>query len=394
MKLHQDLQVLAGRIVSAQSAQRPYLLVLGEACADAARLPSLEELSKQNGIEVGPGDRGLIERMLYSFSVPAFYLDLANLARAGYFPRIISTGYDNLLERALFDLDLRPGHHFETLDLSGRRSRQQRPEDWDPTSRLDRIRIIHAYAFANDPLDASMLSEMVAPVGRGGLDVVLVGYRQEAPAIESWLASQSAGDLWWVSDVAPRSFDWAGPSQQLRGEDGAPETFFGKLGLLLSTAIPMGSDAEHEASFAEFASSGADDLDYAFAKKRLDQLYATKGSIEQRASSSGIDQAAASQLEYQNREIASLEQQVVKQQASDLITRMKAYGVKLTVAGADPANPVPPDTASFFHQQLELLITEAGRSQPNRTIVNGLQQSLEGIARDVGAMERRLEQAT
>lgn len=392
MKLQQDMQVLAGRILSAQSAGRPYLLVLGQSCAEAAGLPSLEDLAKKNDIQVGPGDRGLIERMLYSFPVPTFYMDLANLARAGYFPRIISTGYDNLVERALFDLDLRPGHHFETLDLIQRPS-QSRPEPWKPTSRLDRIRIIHAYAGPGEPFDSTLLSEMVAPIGRGGLDVVLVGYRNESPAIESWLANQSAQDLWWVSQESSSSIPWPGPSQELRDEDGAPATFFGKLSLLLSSAASAGSDAENEANFAELASSAADDLDYAFAKKRLDQLYATKGSIEQRASSSGVDPAAASQLEYQNREIATLEQTVFKQQASDFLVRMTAYGEKLTVAGADPASSIQPETATFFNHQLQLLGEETRKEKPNRTIINGLQQSLEGIARDVGAVDRRTEPA-
>ncbi|HEV8545191.1 MAG TPA: hypothetical protein VGQ64_02760 [Candidatus Limnocylindrales bacterium] len=389
MKLQQDLQVLASRIAAAQSAERPYLLVLGSSCAEAAGLPSLNDLSKQNDIEVGPGDRGLIERMLYAFPVPTFYLDLANLARAGYFPRIISTGYDNLVERALFDLGLRPGHHFESLDLFARRSQQP----WDPTGRLDRIRIVHAYGQADDAFDPVRLSQMVAPVGRATLDVVVVGYRSETKAIERWLSTQSAGDLWWVSDETTISISWLGRRQEISGEDGAAETFFGKLSLLLSTAISAGSDADHDESFAQLAASGAEDLDYAFAKKRLDQLYATRGSIEQRASSSGVDPAAASQLEYQNREIATFEQRVAKQQATDLFVKMKDYAEKLEAAAADPASPVQPETFSFFQQQLNLLMAETEKLLPNRTIVIGLQQLLEGIARDVGAVDQRPEPA-
>jgi hypothetical protein len=248
--------------------------VLGKSCADAAGLPSLEELSKSNGITVGPGDRGLIERMLYSFPVPTFYQDLANLARSGYFPRIISTGYDNLVERALFDLDLRPGHHFESLDVYGRRTTPPPTESSERPGRLERIRIIHSYPIGDEQLDPTLLSDLVAPVGSGGLDVVLVGYRNEAPPVEAWLTSQSAQDLWWVSDEASMSLPWNGNVQELRDEDGAPETFFGKLGLLLASAAIAATDADHEANIAELASSDAGDLDYKFAKKRLDEAKA------------------------------------------------------------------------------------------------------------------------
>ena len=393
MKLQQDLQLLAGRIAAAQSAGKPYLLVLGKSCADAANLPSLEELSKQNGITVGPGDRGLIERMLYSFPVPTFYLDLANLARSGYFPRIISTGYDNFLERALFDLDLRPGHHFESIDVYGRRSSAPPTESSERMGRLERIRIIHTYAIGDEQMDPTLLSDLVAPVGSGGLDVVLVGYRNEAPPVEAWLTSQSAQDLWWVSDEASMSLPWNGNVQELRDEDGAPETFFGKLGLLLASAATSATDAGHEANIAELASSEAGDLDYKFAKKRLDQLYATKGSIEQRAASSGVDPAAASQLEYQAREIANLEQQIAGQSLNDVVQRMSAYNERLAKAASDPDHPVQPETAQFFNQQLNLLIEESGKSPPNRTIVTSLQQSLEGMTRDLGPLDRRVELA-
>jgi hypothetical protein len=234
---------------------------------------------------------------------------------------------------------------------------------------------------------------LVAPIGRDGLDVVLVGYRNEATPVEAWLTSQSAQDLWWVSDEASMSLPWNGNVQELRDEDGDPETFFGKLGLLLASAATAATDAGHEANIAELASSDAGDLDYRFAKKRLDQLYATKGSIEQRAASSGVDPAAASQLEYQAREIANLEQQIAGQSVNEFVQRMSAYNERLARAGSDPDHPVQPETAQFFDQQLHLLIEESGKDQPNRTIVNSLQQSLEGMTRDLGPLDRRAELA-
>jgi hypothetical protein len=306
VRLQQDLRTLAGRVGDAERRGEPYLLVLGAACAEAASVPSLEQLSREVGASVGAGQRRLIEKLLWSVPVPSFYQDLANLARAGMFPLIFTTGYDNLVERALFDLGLRAGHHFEVIDLAGR---PESPERGDGPIGL---RIVHGTEVGGRGIEPQALdAALEASRPRGRLDVVLVGYRGEAPTLERWLSAQAPGELWRVSDESQPTVAWRGEVQELTGEDGAPETFFGKLGLLLlGTDAGFDPDVAYESNFEDLTTRGDAQVDYTFAKQRLDRAKAVKGSIERRASSSGADPAAASQLAYQDREIAALEQRL------------------------------------------------------------------------------------
>ena len=96
----------------------PHILLLGDACARAAGIKSVDELRADHGDEVDNPDA--LEALASTIVVPPFYYDVANLARSGYLPVLVTTSYDRLVERALSDLGLREASDFEVKDLDPR----------------------------------------------------------------------------------------------------------------------------------------------------------------------------------------------------------------------------------------------------------------------------------
>jgi hypothetical protein len=396
VQLQEDIRSLAEQIGGRHEGGHRYTLLLGAGIADAAGLPSFAELASRAGLsDADAADRRIVERLLWDVPVPPFYYDVAGLVRDGSFPRVITTSYDDLLERALIDAGLRRGNHFVATDLipSGRAAA--------PSSSA-RLRIVRCHGAPTVPRAA-----MDRALGSGwepALDrLVVVGYEFESPGLEEWLRSLDGGELWWVSSTGPGDaasrIGWRGEWHTVTGDATAPETFFGQLSLLL-IHLPRPSDAYPD---TEMTSPGDAELDALYAQGRLGQANLVKRSIEQRITSSGADPAAAAQLAAQDDEITRLQQESyappltrggpareapppptsMAGEAADLMGRFTDLRGRLERLVGDAATPVDADTLAFVDGQIDALRRESTKPEPNAVVVAGASAAMEGLLREV-----------
>lgn len=371
MQLEQDLKELAERIMAGAIYGPPFTLVIGARCARAAAVPSLEELSERAGQSLRPTDRRLIERVLYDIPVPAFYQHAANLAREGYLPWIVSTGYDTLIERALIDAGLRPGHHFSVIDIgaSAEESRSNRgpppPSPWG---------VVHVFDSAEMSASPGLIDAAVRGQGASHpLRAIVAGYEFESPALTDWLVGVPQGELWWVApDPAGDARDrlrWSGDWMAIEGDAASPAEFFSQLSVLIFR-LPG-----YEADSAAVGDELDDDV---YARSQLEQAKTVKHSIEQRVLSSGSDPAATSQLNYQTKQIGELEQRLARSSAP-VLDQMRAFRVELAQAVANPNAGIDPAALDVFTMQLETLERELSKPEPSRAIVAAAEGSLTGL---------------
>lgn len=409
MQLQEDIRSLAEQIGGRHAGGHRYTLLLGAGIADAAGLPSFAELASRAGLsDADAADRRIVERLLWDVPVPPFYYDVAGLVRDGSFPRVITTGYDDLLERALIDAGLRRGNHFVATDLVP-------SVRGVATASAARLRIVRCHGAPTVPratMDRALGSSWEPALDR----LVVVGYEFESPGLEDWLRSLDGGELWWVSSTGPGDaasrIGWRGEWHTVTGEATTPETFFGQLSLLL-IHLPRPSDAYPE---TEMTSPADDELDALYAQGRLGQANLVKRSIEQRLTSSGADPAAAAQLAAQDDEITRLQQESsvptrrgagpsrdapplappppppaasLARQAADLMDRFSDLRRRLEPLVRDAAAPVDADTLAFVDGQIDALRREATKQEPNAVVVAGASAAMEGLMREVAPFVER-----
>jgi hypothetical protein len=380
------LQQLADRIaeVKLQPNAPPYMLVVGAGCAQAASVKPLEELRASYGDDVD--DPAALDAILWDLAVPPFYYDIANLARAGYLPRVVSTGYDRLLERALSDLGLRPGDQFDITELGAGEGLSS------PIDAAAELRIVRAFGL--DPADSTAPARLDAATGHmpgAPLQVVLVGYQGENTTIERWLGAASGGDLWWANPGDPDASHlggsgWHGEVAIIEGEEASPEAFFGQLALVL-LRIPA-IDALKQSGSAD--ERGDDWYNRQYTQNRLHQAKTVKRAIETGVSASSYDPAGQNQLTYQSQEIGRLEGDLVSSEAVDaLLKRFLSTRTELSRrAERDPAS-VDVDTMSFVDGHIEALIREAKKPRPNPTVVAAAEASLQQVVGTLGIAPER-----
>ena len=385
MQLQDDIRSLAEQIGDRHSSDRSYTLVLGSEIATAAGLPPLEQLVAEAGLSpADAADRRIIERLLWDRPVPPFMYDAAGLVRDGFFPRVITTGYDNLLERALVDAGLRNGNHFAVVDLGADAGRQPSPG----SARIRIVRCHGATVIRPGAMDRAMGMRFEA----GRTVLVVVGYQFESPALEGWLASLDGCELWWVSPTgdggAASRIGWRGEWHTVTGEATTPETFFGQLSLLLVHLPTASAGSLDEAG----TSPGDDELDALYLHSRLDQANVVRRSIEQRITS-GADPAAVKQLRAQDDEISRLGQSYqtpaagagpsAANAASELLGRFEVLRAQLEPLVADGSAPVDQDTLAFVDGQIDALRREATKTDANATVVTAASAAMDGLLQTV-----------
>ncbi len=392
MQLQDDLRSLAEHIGGGDPSDRGYTLLLGSGVGVAAGVPSFAELASRAGISADAiPDRRIVERLLWDLPVPPFYYDVAGLVRDGSFPRVITTGYDDLLERALGDAGLRRGNHFVAVDL-GATGRTALP------SASARIRIARSHG-ASSITHAAMDRALGQAFGKGRDRLVVVGYEFESPSLDSWLASLDGGELWWVApsggDEAASRLRWRGEWHALDGDAAAPAAFFGQLSLLL-LHLPATSVSYPDGG-ADMPSPGDAELDALYLQGRLNQASIVKRSIEQRITSSGADPAALTQLTAQADEITRLEQQAASgatppgadvappNPAAELLGRFENLRTQLARLVGDSRAPVDADTMAFVDGQIDALRREAGKERPNVPVVAAAGAALDGLLGEVAS---------
>ena len=372
-----DLSQLVDRIRESNepSGAPPFILVVGERCAVAAKVPPLDELRSKYGDAVDDPD--LLETVVNGISVPPFYLDLANLARAGMFPTIVTTGYDRLLESALTVAGLRQGDQYSVYDLhEGRGSVMGvRPSP---------IRIVRTWGIADAERGAKLIGMATGTEAGVPLRLVIVGYGDESDAVDSWIRDAGGGELWWVHDAESpdrllAAARWTGEVAPISGPDSEPPTFFGQLALVLLRiptvdALEIGAPTEQR---------GDDWYETQLNQSRLYTAKAVKRGLDS-FSTAAPDSVAQTQLSYQRDEIDRLEQSLAASSVMALRDRYIETASQLdAIRSRDPAR-VDQDTIDLVTATINSLEREAAKPSPSRAVVAAAGASLEAIQASVG----------
>ena len=266
----------------------PFILFLGQDCAQAARVPDLETVASQalklitaydiedvtDPSKVDESDKPKLLKKLYqrldqippslifnalrslfiNIPVPVFYQDLAQLVQAGYFNRIITTNFDTLLEQALDSTGMQAGLDYCVTSLgikSDESARQTFPDcDVDPSQQLiiprhEPVHIIKLHGdlaqqqinLSQSRIEKALRSQRRFVRSEIKGDMMVVGYRFENDPLNDWLSStaKSRERLWWISqngdhkDVAK----WANNVAFIDGDAARPDMFFSELAFRL-----------------------------------------------------------------------------------------------------------------------------------------------------------------
>jgi SIR2-like domain len=405
----------------------PFVLGLGSGCARAAGVPSVEEMARElfsnlksatpdlaskylrgsgrnperlkkafYGLlrELAPAQRrALLLQFLASVPVPLFYQELAGLVQAGYFPLILTTNADTLLERALEAAGLRHERHYRVVVLVGSRA-----DDTAIAGASDeRITIVKLHGDVSQDrvaLTPEEIAEALDPQ-RTLLerelhhDLVLVGFDPAESEPFTKQLAQGRGDLWWVAPEAPEPAALADIASvrdvmYLHGASGSPEMFFGELSLLLiqmPTVNAMKKPLEEleTPSAAPGTSvladtSPPDDLETFEREYLIGQLRRCEvvlRQLESQAAPTDTSDRVARQIEYQKREIATLEARLrglsrVRKHIMEILKGIERDAAKV----ARSSNDETVVTAKYLHDQIAEVRKQYRRRGPNEDVVS------------------------
>jgi SIR2-like domain len=404
----------------------PFVLALGAGCARAAGVPSVEEMARElfsnlknatpdlaseylrgsgrdpepltkafYGLlaDLAPAQRtALLLQFLESVPVPLFYQELAGLVQAGYFPRILTTNADTLLEQALEAAGLRHERHYRVLVLVGSQA------DVAPADASDERVIIlklHGDVFqGGDAITPEEIVDALEPqrtlVERElDHDLVLLGFdpAESAPLREQ--LAHGRGNLWWVAPEVPEPAAVADIANvrevmYLHGASGSPEMFFGELSLLLMQMPALNAMEkpleEVEAPSAEPGTelladtSPPDDLETFEREYLIGQLRRCEvvlRQLESQAAPTDTSDRIARQIEYQKRALASLEARLrglsgVRKHIMGVLKDIDREAAK----AARSANEETVVTIKYLHDQIAEIRKQYRRRRPNEDVVS------------------------
>ena len=396
---------LARRIRSRRSNwpdDDPYVLFLGEGCGQAAGAPSrgaiarealrvfgreagesskdetdasvFEEFSQLTETFSGPQFARMVRSLYASVPVPSFYEDLAVLIREGFFPLVLTTNFDTLLEQALAATGLRASDYRVTT--FGLRGTSTPPDveplaNWAPPTHIVKLHGDLAQDQAHvtpDEIQAAFRRSQrwIKPDLKA--DLIMVAHHLADDPIDRWLASSPDRELWWVNLTSPtdevRVRSWAREYQEITGEAGDPRIFFPQLSLRL---IAPREPAETAAAADPWADSEV--LRFEILRNQSN-LY----SLEQKAVRSSGERPiqVQAQIDYQKRALAKLEDKI---RSLPDTKRLVLDVVKRIVAGIEKANAAPSQAgglSSLFDYgaaQLRTLEEELQKNDPNQFLI-------------------------
>jgi hypothetical protein len=377
MQLQDDVRALGERLTKLKgSGAPPYIVVLGVGYAQAAGVPDLQDLASR--LNETPEVVAQHADLLLDLDVPTFYQDLVGLAAAGSLPVILTTSYDHLFEQALFNAGLRANSHFNVDE-----AKASLGSDVSPSVR-DRggISVVRLFGLApDDPLMADWLRRAIGIPDAPPVDLIMVGYEYESPALQRWLSKQGGGDLWWASEVPLVSgrLGWSGETHELAGDAGRPDTLFGQLSLL-TLRLPT-INLLNRADPSAAPSDDVDWLNRQYVQNQLQQVKVVKRAIEASTPAAGADAAVTSQLAYQRQEIGRLEGElrVPVNAAGQLLDRFKAARSRVQDSGDERGGGVDPDTVSFIENQIQVLEKELTKTEPSQLVLAAAEGALQAI---------------
>lgn len=402
--------------------QRPYILFLGQACADAAGVPTKFEIARQvfsdpdlsrsylqdeeredRAAVLQAFDELLEEmttgqryRMLQSFyasvPVPSFYQDLALLVKAGFFKLIVTTNIDNLLEQAFGGAGLLGNRDYQVQVLGSQEElpwRSKVAQESEPPVRVIKLHgdlALKQAAITREEIDEALEPQRFFIKGQISGDMIMVGYQLESEPLNQWL-SWVPGDLWWVSLETPDEellhiLEERRSVYHIHGEEARPDAFFGQLAwLLLHT--PAGVWSGEIVTPTEQPGMKGDVLrrepspnlndviytDESFLANQLRRTQSVLQALEQVKAPGGENLQVETQIEYQRRQMAQLEAQLrdLEPNRERLLKLMNQ--VRTDIQRAAKNSLVDPNVAVYARKQWSAVQSEYRRKTPNQSIV-------------------------
>ena len=396
--------------------QGPYILFIGEALARAAGAPTREEIAREAlrtfDFEPESVAKASAEEVLAKFAahtdslsrpqfvrmlrslyarvpVPTFYQDLAPLVREGYFPLIITTNFDTLLEQALAHVGLRSSEYrvttFGTRRMSsGAGVSSRTPMPGGPITHLVKLHGDLAQDTAHvtpDEIEQALGSsrQWIKADLRG--DMIMVGHVLSEDPIDRWLGHTPDRELWWVNTDEPGDTDrsriesWARELYWITGELGRPAVFLTQLALRLRApdvgAVAQQPRAMNAPEPAPVAAEPADSIAETLNREILRSQSVLYNLNQERTAGERPPQVEA-QIRYQKRQIVRLEDRVrslpeVKRQTLATVGQI-VESVRQARGAADAARLDP--LASYLEGQLQALTSELGKEAPNQILVS------------------------
>jgi len=387
----------------------PYILFLGEGCARAAGAPSAADIAREAlstfGFETISSDskatdevllarfaahtsnlsRNEVARMLQSLyarvPVPSFYQDLALLIREHFFPLIITTNFDTLLEQALTTAGVR-GTDVRVTTFP------QREPTTPPTEPLTHLVKLHgdlaqntAHFLPEDVERALGESRQWIKADLKG-DIIMVGHVLSDDPVDRWLAHSPERELWWVSEKRPpdgRVDSWTKNYREITGELGRPQIFFPQLTLRLLRSTPV--TQEPPAAARSAAPTAPETMEIPvdtgelseLLQKELVRSQAVLYNLDLEGSAGERPSHIQSQIRYQKQQISKLEDKMrslprIKSRVLELMYKIESEVEHYQRQGTDAQLD---DVLDYLKIQLGTIETELGKESPNQLLVSG-----------------------
>ncbi len=420
---------LAERVRLSRTGQRPpYILFLGAKCAEAASAPTLVAIARMAlstfGLEsdtTSLTDDGLVRkyyehlrrlprtqiaRMLQSLyakvAVPSFYVDVAFLIREKYFPIVVTTNYDTLLDQALASVGVSKAQcRITTIGLHP--TEESSPDAPDDNVLVDIVKL-HG-DIANDqvpitPAELDRALDLHRSAVKSDLrgDMIMVGHSTEGDPIDQWLAHSPSRELWWIGpdESAPlnKIASWSNDIREITGEAGRIAPFFAELrtrvlqqdivddvlGAIVMPA-PEAKSAEpvvlESLDFGGPVSENAAPPENALLESLQSEIRRNQAALymlEQEVAPADRNAKAQAQIDYQKRQITRLEDKIrslpeTRRQVTEIMTRIRD---SIQKAGADPSVTfkVDPGLHLFLDTNVNVIQLELAKSEPNQLLLS------------------------
>lgn len=324
----------------------------------------------------------LLQTIYRRIPVPAFYQELARLAKAGYVRHVMTTNIDSLFEQALESLGLVRDVDFDVILLGTQSSRENLSQLGDG-AQTPLLLKLHGdisqgeFGVTTDEIDYAVHTAKRFIKNELQSGIVIVGYEGESQPLNSWLA-RTPGEVWWVSPDPPQAISAANPRWlQLQ-----PTDFFAALAArLLTLRGPVASSGPPSPAQGRNLKPGTGlpglpdrPTEQALLLQEIDRLKSEALGLEQIAPGTGNVLQRHEQIAQRRRRIRELEDQLreLPETRATILELLDRVHQSVTEAEhqIDEAMRVDPVTTQYFAGQVNTLREQYTGGQPNAHVVS------------------------